>query len=400
MVLPQPAIWLAMWLSCAALVVAAEAPTGWAGAENAADYVAFGWTVVAVAAAIARERRIVEVILALVVLGVMVEFAEGWVAWWGGEDPTRPMLGTFYWWDPFAAYLIPGSLIGYGVWLRERGAPTVLGLGGFVLGSIGLVYSTSRAADAVFVVALILVTVTQAFGGWAVLRRVVVALLIGGLAVWAVGGPPFFPHRVQPLSATSARGSGQSLSQNGHYRTEFWREALGVFSRHPLFGGGYHSLATESVGHAPAGWSLSPLAHSGYLQALSDGGLILAVPFLLCCVGIGLIVLISLVSAMRRRDFSVTGFVVPLALGGLLAHSAIDFDWSYPADLLLVAILSGIVVGRWAAERQGRVAGRRLTACAVLVGVVTLGIAAGAAWSGDLRLSLPVGHSAADGSAR
>jgi hypothetical protein len=103
---------------------------------------------------------------------------------------------------------------------------------------------------------------------------------------------------------------------------------------------------------------------------------------------------------MRRRDFSVTGFVVPLALGGLLAHSAIDFDWTYPADFLLVAILSGIVLGRWATERQARVAGRRLTACAVLVGVVTLGIAAGAAWSGDLRLSLPVGHSAADGSAR
>ncbi|HEX3812116.1 MAG TPA: O-antigen ligase family protein [Mycobacteriales bacterium] len=399
-VLPRSIVWLAAWLSVAALLVAVLSPTGWAGATNAADYVCAAWTVVAVAAAAAAHRAVVTPLLAVVVLGTMVEVAEAWLPWWGGEDPTRPMIGTFYWWDPFAAYLLAGSVLGYAAWLRGRGAPAALGLAGFVLGSVGLVYSTSRAADACFVAALILVTITQLLGGWVAVRRSAMALVVGGLAAWAVGGPPFFPHRAQPFAATAARGSGQSLSRNGHYRTEFWREALGVYSRHPLFGGGYHSLATESVGHVPAGWSFSPLAHSGYLQALSDGGLILAVPFLLCCAGIVLIVLISLVGAMRRRDFSVTGFVVPLALGGLLAHSAIDFDWSYPADLLLVAILSGIVVGRWAAERQGRVAGRRLTACAVLVGVVTLGIAAGAAWSGDLRLSLPVGHSAADGSAR
>lgn len=402
---PRSALLTAAGTSVGALVVAATAPTGWAGAANAADYVCAAWTVVGVAAAVVRDPRIVRPLLALLMLGVFVEIEESWAAWWGGGDPAAPITGTFYWWDPFAAYLIPGTVVAYAVYLRGRRYAALIGLAGLVLGTIGLAYSTSRAAAACFVVAVAAVSVCHMWRGWRAAGRVAAGLVITGIAAWFVGGPPFFPGSSggvggSPLAGTTSRASGQSLSQNGGYRLQFWHEALRVFERHPIVGGGYHSLATESAGHVPHGWALSPLAHSGYLQAASDGGLVLAVPFLLGCGAIIMFVLFGLKSALVRRDASLTGFVLPLVLGALLAHSAVDFDWSYPADFVLVALLAGLVAGmRW---RNSSAVGRpgRLTACAVLVGVVTLAIGAQAAWSGDMKLNLPVTNNSATGPAR
>ncbi len=391
--LPRSALVLSAAVSTGALAVAATAPTGWKGASNAADYVCAAWTLVAVAAAVRRNRAVVGPLLGIVVLGAALEVAEGWLAWWGGEDPTHPMLGTFYWWNPFAAYLIAGTALGFTLWLRGRRGVAALGLTSFALGSIGLVYSTSRASDACFAVALALVVLSAATRGWRGLRRAAIGLVVGASAVWAIGGPPFFPHRGTPFGATAARTAHQSLGQNGVYRTEFWREALRLFSRHPLVGDGYHSLASGSAHRVPHGWAISPLAHSGYLQPLSDGGLVLSIPFLAGCGVIGWFVVSALLDAWRHRDSSAAAFVLPLVLGALLAHSAVDFDWSYPANFVLTAILAGMVAGRRWANRPPAFPGGRVAACAALVGVVALGIAADAARGGDLGLNLPT-HSA------
>jgi hypothetical protein len=379
--------------------VAATAPTGWAGAANAASYVCVAWTTVCVAAAVIRDPAIVRPLLGLLVVGVMVEMEEAWLSWWGGEDPTRPIIGTFYWWDPLAAYLIPGAAIGYAAFLRGRRHVAALGLAGFALGTVGLAYSTSRAAGVCFAVAVLVLSAAHLRDGWRSVKRVAIGLGSAAVVAWAVGGPPFFPHHDggfahTPIAGTVARGSGESLGQNGEYRLQFWREAWHVFERHPVVGGGYHSLGTESLGHVPDGWARSPLAHSGYLQAVSDGGLVLSIPFLLGCGAIAVFVLIALVSAVRRRDFSVTSLAVPLVLGAMLVHSAVDFDWSYPADFVLTGILAGLVAGqRWRSRPQSS-SMRTLVACGVLVGVVTLGVGAAASWSGDLRLSLPVSQGA------
>jgi hypothetical protein len=85
------------------------APTGWAGATTAAGYVCASWTVIAVAAVVARSPRTEDLLLVAVVAGVLVEMAEAWLPWWGGANPAAPITGTFYWYDPFAAFLIAGT---------------------------------------------------------------------------------------------------------------------------------------------------------------------------------------------------------------------------------------------------------------------------------------------------
>jgi O-antigen ligase len=394
---PKGAVWLAVAVSTGALLVALTSPTGWAGSTTAASYVCASWTVLAVAAAVVRDRRVTNLVLLLVVAGVLVEMAEAWLAWWGGANPATPMSGTFYWFDPFAAFLIAGAVVGLSLWLRRTGPVAALGLVGCVLGTIGIIYSTSRAAGACFVLATVLIYAAHAFGRrMASVARSAIALSVTGASVWLVAGPPFFSHRVEPFAGTAARAASQSLGQNGGYRKEFWREAIGVFHRHPLTGGGYHSLATASYGHIPGSWALSPLAHNGYLQALSDGGLLLGVPFLIAALGIAWWVVTSLVTAVRSRTFSTEAFALPLALGAMLVHSAVDFDWSYAADFAVVAILAGVVAGvRWS-TRPPRVSPSYsgLLTGAVLVGVALTGISAAAASSGDLRQSLPITHSA------
>jgi hypothetical protein len=147
---------------------------------------------------------------------------------------------------------------------------------------------------------------------------------------------------------------------------------------------------------------LSPLAHNGYLQVLSDGGLLLGVPFLLVTFAVAWWVVAALLAAVRHRDASLPGMVVPLSLGALLVHSAVDFDWSYAADFLVVAVLTGILAGhRWSTASQIRSGPvpRALTG-AIVAGVVLLGLAAGTAWSGDLRLSLPTSPAVSSGSVR
>jgi O-antigen ligase len=398
--LPRTAIWLALAVSVGAFTVALTAPTGWAGAATAASYVCVSWTLIAVAAAVVRDARTSNLILLVLIGGVLVEMAESWLAWWGGSDAANPIEGTFYWYDPFAAFMLAGSVIALSYWLRRRGPLAAFGLAGFLFGAVGLVYSTSRAAGACFAVAVGCVCLVHAISrGLAGVRRVAIALAAAAFTVWAIAGPPFFSHRALPFAATQARASGQSLSQNGGYRLQFWREAIGVFHRHPVVGGGFHSLSSESIGHVPRTWALSPLAHNGYLQALSDGGLVLALPFLLAVGALAWFVVAALVKSIRRRDFSTAALAVPLCLGALLVHSAVDFDWSYAADFAVVAILGGLVAGsRWSQVTVGgRLAPSRLVAAAALVGVALTGVAAVGAWSGDFKQSLPIAHTSSSG---
>jgi O-antigen ligase len=399
--LPRRVLVLALAVSTAAFGVAALAPTGWAGASTAAGYVCASWMVVVVAAGVVRRPDLRDGVILLLVAGVMIEVAEAWLPWWGGETAAAPITGTFYWYDPFAAFLVAGTVLGWSLWLWRARAVAALGLVGAALGSIGLVYSTSRAADVCWAIATLAVTGTYLWRtGRHGVSRTLAGLLTAAGAVWAIGGPPFFAHRVTPFSGTAARAAGQSLSQNGRYRLDFWHEALGVFQRHPVAGGGYHSLASASIGHVPHGWPLSPLAHNGYLQALSDGGLLLAAPLALAIGGIVWCLLRCLHTAFRDRDFSVAGFAAPLLLAALLAHSAVDFDWSYAADLLVAAVLAGFVVASRTQRRPAdRTTGRVVTAM-VLTGVALLGLAAGTAWSGDLRQSLPLSSASTAGGVR
>ena len=183
------------------------------------------------------------------------------------------------------------------------------------------------------------------------MRALVVTVLAAGLTV-LLPGPPLFSTQSSPFSGTAARASsGQSLDANAGYRTEFWREALVVVRAHPIVGAGYGRLAEEAESLVPRSWALSPLAHSGPLQALA-GGLLLGLPVL---VGLGVIAL-GLLRRIRVRVRSgadtalvAAGAVTALAL---VAHSLVDTDWSYPALAGQFAVVVGLTLAARPARAQ------------------------------------------------
>lgn len=389
-VLARSALGFAIAVSTAAFVVALTAPTGWAGAPAAATYVVVSWTVVATAAAVRRDRRVGDLLVVAILAAALIEFAEGWLPWWGGRNPAVLMSGTFYWHNPYAAFMVPGAMLGMWYWLTCDSGRRALGLFATTLAAIGIVYSTSRATIACCLIGLLCLIVVYPWSGATGKRwRLPVGLFVVAAGLTFISGPPFFPHWVGPLAATEARTAGQSLGQNGGYRLDFWREAIHVFERWPATGGGYHSLATASAGHVPAGWAVSPLAHNGYLQALSDGGLVLGVPFAAAAAILGWIALRRVVRAVRRREVGLLSFAVPLVLLAMLAHSAVDFDWSYPADFLLTALLAGLVLGP--RDTSPKAPPRsRIVVAAVVLAVPLLLLGAWTARHGDSGRSLPI----------
>ena len=396
-VLPHFTILLATALSVAAFVVPLTAPTGWAGAPDGALYACGAWLAVVVAATVVRRPEATLWLLVLLVASAPIEFMSGWVAWWGGKDPTRPMIGTFYWHNPYAAFLVAGGLVGLAFWVWRRRIFAVLGLLSFSFAAIGIVYSTSRASLAVFIVGFALIGVGAIVNAqrWRSLRQVATAAVVGSAATFFVGGPPFFPHRSSPVAGEQSRTAGQSLGQNGGYRLDFWRDTLGVFRRHPLTGGGYKSLVHASVGHAPKGQPLSPYAHNGYLQPLGEGGLILGIPFLVAAALVAYLCVRAIIRGLVRRQALPETVVVAIALAMVMLHSFVDFDWTYAAGMGLFAILAGLVVGLSLrsrtsneAPKPGQIRRWALVGCLV-IGIGTLGISAWVQRDGNHTINLP-----------
>jgi O-antigen ligase len=190
------------------------------------------------------------------------------------------------------------------------------------------------------------------------------------------------------VAGTEARAStGQSLAANGGHRLDDWRWAGRVFAHWPLSGTGFHGFASGSARlAAPHSGSLTPFAHNGFLQLLVDGGLLLTVPVLLALSLLAVAVLRQLGTARRTRDWTTLGASAALLV--LATHSAVDFDWSYPA-LLSGFALTGALAAPVRTPLEGLVQRRRAVLGAVLLGLLVL--AAVAAWPGGQVLNVPLG---------
>jgi len=345
--LPRTVPLLGGALGVCAVAVCALSPTGWAGADDAAAYAAAGLAL-PIAAAWARTSARRATLAAAVVLAGLDQLSHALLPWWGGRDPSVRLVGTFYWHNPFAAYLLPAALLGLGLLVWRVRPVQAAGWVAAPACAAGVVLSTSRATLALLLLGWVVVGAAAVLAREGRLRRGLRWLVVSGVAVavtYALPGPPLFTHRVSPFAASAARStSGETLTSNGGYRLQFWREALASWAHHPLAGSGYHGLIASSHPYVPIGWARSNYAHNGYLQALTDGGVLLALPFLLGCAWLGLLAVRRCRDAIRGGQVEPAVLVAAVSLLAGLAHSAVDFDWSHASVLLEAALLGGLVV--------------------------------------------------------
>jgi O-antigen ligase len=365
---------LAATVSVAPVLVCLIDPTHWFGASQAATYgysAALFITVRAYASTSSRRLALLGLVFAAAVAQV------GWsmIAWVGGGDPAGLLVGTFYWHDQFAAFLLAPAVIGAGLAAVGTGQLRLAGVLVAVLGSAGVVLSTSRSTMALLVAGWLVAGVLAVLSAAGVRARLMAGVRFGAVAGLAalvtvvLPGPPLFTHRIGALASTAARGATQSLASNSDSRVVFWKQALTVFRHHPLLGAGFGSFGRQSGRLAPNASAHSTLVHSGVLQPLSDGGLLLAFPFLLACALVGLGLLHRLLPYAWRADH---GAVTLVAIGALLlaVHSAVDFDWTYPSLMAMSAILAAIALAWSPTEPIVHATGSRTTvsfvACLVL----------------------------------
>lgn len=377
---PTGSVIAAAIVAAAALVVCVVSPTGWWGSNVATGYV-ISAAVYVVARRYARDARRTNSIAAAICLAGIFEFGQGLSSWLATRSPSAVMSGNFEWHNPFAAFLLPGAVVGTGLAAWHRRPWSVLGAASAVLCSAGVVLSTSRATLAVLAVAWVVMFAGHIRDRIAFVRLVGV-FLIAVAVTFLLPGPPFFSHRVSPLSGASARAqSGQTLGQNGSVRLDFWREAAAVAMHQPVVGSGFHGLGTASALYTPINWVHKEVAFDGYLQPLSDGGLLLGVPFLFGVAVIAFWALRRFLSLIRSRsgspDRSVT-LALSVALLGAFAHSVVDYDWSDPATMAEVALIAACLAPAISGKAAGRVFPRsglrRLTVVAVVVLIGSLAV--------------------------
>jgi O-antigen ligase len=166
----------------------------------------------------------------------------------------------------------------------------------------------------------------------------VVAALGGGAAAFAtsVDRPGHWvADQWRSFKTLPAEQQGSThLFALGSNRYDFWRVALHTFEDHPLSGvggRGFRSVYLED------GRSVETpqRAHSVELDTLSENGI---VGFVLLAVGIGLPLAVVLVRARR----SVTTATTAAAAVYWLAHSTVDWTWTFPAVSVPALLLLGI----------------------------------------------------------
>ena len=374
-------------LAVGACLVVAFSPTGWAGRDDAAAWVLAAATglVLLAWAGDEDERGHTEVRRTLLLVALLgaggAQFAAGWLPWWGAQDPEKLFQGTFYWHNQVGIFLAAIGVLALATVVRG-GSLALLGWVVAPLCVAGTFFSTSRGSQLSLLLGFILVLALV--GGRALLPRVKV-LLAGalGVAVSAVlTGPPFFAERVSPAAGTAARS--ESFVGNGVTRLEDWAAAWQVFERWPLTGAGFDGFraATEAVGvGARAG--RTAYVHNGFLQGLTDGGLLLGLPLLAVTIVLAVAVCRGLPSAVRRAEGVRVGAGAALLV--LVLHSGMDFDWAYPSLLLMPALVAPLALGPVATAR------RRAAWWPTVLAVALLATGAWWAWGGGLSLNAPLG---------
>lgn len=384
-------------LALAALLVCVASPLGWRGAGDAASYASLAGLVLLVTSwATSTARR--HAVLVVVLLAAVHEFTLAFLPWWGGRDPARKMIGTFYWHNPFAAFLLPAAVLALAFVVRGVRPWALVGWVAAPLCAAGIVFSTSRSTLGVLALGWLVVVVALVRDGGS-LRRAATVTTLATAAAFLLAGPPFFSTWHHPFEATWTRShqDGQSLTNNGNARVSFDRQAVAAVADRPLVGAGYRSLALVSPGLAPAPEGRSPFAHNGLLQPWVDGGALLGIP---CTVAL---LAVARAAWRRLRRWHTDVLVVPVvvALGCATAHSAVDFDWSHPSNLHLVGVLTGVLLAIPVNDGVERQARARAYAWPSVVGVgllvAVLSVAAGAVQTRRVEPALLTAARGADG---
>jgi hypothetical protein len=193
-------------------------------------------------------------------------------------------------------------------------------------------------------------------------------LLIVAVALVGLVASGKVSHAWHEFKESGGAGKGssrlQSFSSNG--RVPYWEAALHEFSAHPLVGGGSGSFEVWWAQHRGNKGGFVKDAHSLYLEALAELGIVGLVLILFFFGWVLWVGLRTYLSASRSRRTQLAA-----ALAGIAAFcfgAAYDWLWELPVLPIAFLLLASVLVTAGARERKRPLpVGRRIVGCVVAV---------------------------------
>lgn len=301
----------------------------------------FGITFI-VAAAITTHTAARRFLDALVVIASGLALFAAFTFWGSGNAQMR-WYSTFYWPNPFAAFLLlvlPFTLIRFlqASWLRDaltHGCTSTL-----LIAALVFTYSRGAWVTLALVAPLILILVQPPRWGTALVRIGLLAAVVSIVVVT-------LPRTVVPTGTNGALAArAVSVVDQGDYsiqgRLNFWRAALAIFRDHPLVGTG---PGTFSVMHGAYQQDVRYYArdvHNFYIQMLAEMGIVGFAAMLVLGWSIWAEWKRTLQAARGREEFAT---LVGVGLGAFtfFLHIAFDMDWTFPAIPATAFALLGVL---------------------------------------------------------
>lgn len=300
----------------------------------------YGGIAYVIAASLAGPRAVERLLDGLTIVG-------GWLClialfmFWGGGDSGLRWYSTFYWPNPFAAFLLlflPLSVA------RAVGAGSLRGAGGHlamsVLLAVSLIFTYSRGAWVIGAITVPLAVALCRPRSW---RAVTVRA--GVFAAGVTIGVVLLTHAVPTGTTRTVVGRAASIADLGdgsiQGRLHFWRSALKAFADHPLTGTGPGTFEAVHAAYQRDARFYSRDPHNLYVQIAAEMGL--------AGLAAGGIVLAGLL-ALWREAYRRAGGETAASMAGIgaglvafLLHSGVDMDWSFPANPAMAFALAGVV---------------------------------------------------------
>jgi O-antigen ligase len=271
----------------------------------------------------AARQRLVTGVVSIATLSSLYGF---WL--FLAEDYER-LTSSFYWANPFAAFLIPA--IGLAAWRYHQShrllwlAVTSLNLAAFLLADSRTGIATRG-----------LMVVVAVGRGWRNLKWRQIGLVVA-FTVVLVGGitgvRTRLLHRGANLPGARFAEAASGESTSGSERVNFLRASWDIGSDHPWLGTGGGTFKSVHPAYQVGPNSAASHPHNFYAQTFAETGLVGASLSLFWLAGV-----LWLLYRSRKEG----GWFTILSGGALALHLGLDIDSRYPALLFLLALLLGL----------------------------------------------------------
>jgi O-antigen ligase len=248
------------------------------------------------------------------------------------------LTGTFYWPNPAAAYLLPALMLAMDGVRRARSRRLlVIWFGLLTLFGSAFWLTGSRAAMLVLAFVMVLFCLF-----YSIKRQVWITILFSILSVlslsigltWLAGALGSHHSVAAPVARFGEVVSGQS--QSGRDRFQYVESALEMWFAHPFGGVGAGAYGSVHPAYQATVVSAAADAHNWYIQMLAELGIVGAMM-------LAALILAWLFGVLRRLVQSPELLPLALGIGALAIHLGLDIDAAYPALLLTLVMLAGVI---------------------------------------------------------